>query len=257
MCTIDKYGYVIEHNKSFNVVLECDICVETVFNICREVKYNLFNQIDHSMISYETSMMIMLRIESFHGSILNLVTYDNIKYKMKVVDIANDKVSLEFVGSSIDYIINERADRRVTLIDDELKASTFYDMECKRNEHETRKILVVDDSLTSCKFITNVLRTNYKVYDTEYEIKAERVLSTVKKDNANQYALMFIDINMPTMSGYQLCRDLRTMGMENTKLIAISANVDDDLINSLFACGFNGFLSKPITYDKIASVLTN
>ena len=248
MCTIDKYGYVIEYNESFNVVLEC--------NTNSNRKYNLFNQIDHSMTSYETSMMIMLRIESFHGSILNLVTYDNIKYKMKVVDIANDKVSLEFVGSSIDYIINERADRRVTLIDYELKASTFYDMECKRNEHETRKILVVDDSLTSCKFITNVLRTNYKVYDTEYEIKAERVLSTVK-DNANQYALMFIDINMPTMSGYQLCRDLRTMGMENTKLIAISANVDDDMINSLFACGFNGFLSKPITYDKIASVLTN
>jgi CheY-like chemotaxis protein len=178
---------------------------------------------------------------------------------MKVV--IDDKISLHFAEDSIEYIVNERVNLSdIHLIDDdddELPPNTNVNNECKRNENEiNRKILVVDDSLTTCKLLTHLLRSKWKMYDTQYETVAERVLDKVK-DDISGYEIIFIDINMPVMSGYQLSRSLRRMGMKKTKLIAVSGNIDDDLVNSLFACGFNSFISKPLTHEKVASVLTS
>ena len=72
------------------------------------------------------------------------------------------------------------------------------------------------------------------------------------------FDLIFMDIQMPVLDGYEATRRIRRMEREDLKhipIFAVSANaLAEDVKNSLEA-GMNGHISKPVDLDLLKKVM--
>ena len=80
----------------------------------------------------------------------------------------------------------------------------------------------------------------------------------VKQHPDGYYRLIFMDIQMPVMNGYDAARTIRQIGTDYTgqlPIIAMTANVfQDDIVNALES-GMNDHVTKPIDMDVVCAVL--
>jgi two-component system response regulator QseB len=63
---------------------------------------------------------------------------------------------------------------------------------------------------------------------------------------AEPFDLILLDIGLPSRSGLDVCRNLRTAGVR-TPVIALSASVLPDEVAGALAAGADRFLGKPIS----------
>ena len=241
--TIDYSGNLVDCNEEFKLVLECDSIDEI------DANYNIYTHLDHTFLSFEDSMMIFICMGDYivNKNVLHMLTHDKIQYTMEITSNVNGKLSLKLV-EKIAYILEERQKLRSVIMSRSPSYNILNVLEGDEEMKCNRHALVVDDSVTSCKVLIKLFKTHWKTYGIDYETCPARIFE--KGIDVTEYDIAFIDINMPYMDGYQVCRELRNKGMVNI-IVAISSNVDDDLIASVFSCGFDSFLSKPLTADKI------
>lgn len=73
----------------------------------------------------------------------------------------------------------------------------------------------------------------------------------------HRYSLLFIDVNMPILSGYDLIKKARAGGMnQSAPMIAITAHVQTQQRHLLLAEGFNDCLIKPIVLADLQRVVS-
>jgi CheY-like chemotaxis protein len=76
---------------------------------------------------------------------------------------------------------------------------------------------------------------------------------TVERDGLDGYAragsgvfdLIVLDMNLPGMSGFEICRLLRANGTR-TPILALSASVMPEELEAGLRAGFDAYLTKPI-----------
>ena len=72
-------------------------------------------------------------------------------------------------------------------------------------------------------------------------------------EKPSQYSLIFMDVQMPEMDGWEATRIIRGMDFENAReipIIALSASIRKDEIAICLEAGMNDFIEKPMSYDK-------
>ncbi|AFZ17026.1 PAS domain S-box protein [Allocoleopsis franciscana] len=110
-----------------------------------------------------------------------------------------------------------------------------------------RKILIVDDRWENCAVLVNLLEP------LGFELtKAANGQEGLEKAIEVQPDLIFVDLVMPVMDGYEMTRQLRQFpAFQTTKIIAISANAfEADQLYTLES-GCNDFLSKPLQTEEL------
>ena len=111
------------------------------------------------------------------------------------------------------------------------------------------KILIVDDDIDSLKLIGLMLqRNNYEV------IVANSGSQALAKAEAEIPDLIILDVMMPDMNGYDVCRRLRNI--ESTKAIPIIMFTAKTLIDDKvagFEAGADDYLTKPTHPAELAS----
>ena len=78
------------------------------------------------------------------------------------------------------------------------------------------------------------------------------------KSSGGKYDIVFMDVQMPKMDGYETTRAIRALPfMQNVNLpiIAMTANVFKSDIENSMAAGMDDHLGKPIDFDKVLEVL--
>lgn len=70
----------------------------------------------------------------------------------------------------------------------------------------------------------------------------------------NSFDAILMDIQLPDLSGYEVTRQLRQMGLA-TPIIALSAGVLDDADDRQICELFNAFLAKPVDGPQLAQAL--
>ncbi len=68
--------------------------------------------------------------------------------------------------------------------------------------------------------------------------------------------LMLVDMNLGDMTGIELARELqRDRATRGIRLVALSADALPEQIRAAMGCGFEGYLTKPINFDELLTVL--
>ena len=73
-----------------------------------------------------------------------------------------------------------------------------------------------------------------------------------------QYDLIFMDVQMPDMDGYEATRAIRQMKHPDAKyipIVAMTANAFEEDAKKCFAAGMNAHLAKPFQIDKVEKTL--
>jgi CheY-like chemotaxis protein len=76
--------------------------------------------------------------------------------------------------------------------------------------------------------------------------------------NPDKYDLIFMDIQMPEMNGYDVVRAIRALNLPHAKdipIVAMTANAFQEDIEKSIEAGMNGHLAKPIVPKKVYAAL--
>ena len=118
-----------------------------------------------------------------------------------------------------------------------------------------KSLMIVDDSATMRKIIMRTIRMSGLSFDRTEE--AGNGVEALDKLQKEPVGVMLCDINMPEMSGIELVGKVREMSSCNdTKIIMVSTESSDDLINDLMSKGANGYITKPFTPEKFQEKLS-
>ena len=120
---------------------------------------------------------------------------------------------------------------------------------CELSKHFEGKILVAEDNEVNQMLIEEILGL-FGIMPQIVENGKEAVAAVAQED----FALIFMDINMPVMDGVSAMRAIKAK--ENTTpIIALTANALEGDREKFLAEGFEGYLSKPILMDELEKVL--
>ena len=116
-----------------------------------------------------------------------------------------------------------------------------------------KRILIVDDDEMVLIALNELLRPEgYEVHTSSRGIEA------LKKLDQDGYDLLMLDVIMPEMNGFELCKKIREKeNYRETPIVFLSAkSQDEDRVQGIDA-GANLFLSKPISPEKLLGIISD
>ena len=111
-----------------------------------------------------------------------------------------------------------------------------------RSEDKARKILIVDDREKNCKLMGARLATDGYLFET-----AMNGAEALRKTGEFSPDLIFLDIVMPGMDGYEVCRRLKEdPATRHIPVVMITALQDKESKIKGLEAGASDFLTKPV-----------
>ena len=106
---------------------------------------------------------------------------------------------------------------------------------------ERLKILVVDDEIRMRKLVRDFLtKSNYEVIEAEDGARAVDIFF-----EQNDIALIILDVMMPKMDGWQVCREIREYSKVPIIMLTAKSDEQDELQG--FGLGVDEYISKPFS----------
>ena len=116
-----------------------------------------------------------------------------------------------------------------------------------------KRILVVDDDEMVLMALEELLKP--EGFDVAAVSSGAEALEKLDKET---YDLLMLDVIMPEMDGFELCKQIRTLDRyKETPVVFLTAKSrEEDKAKGLEA-GANLFLSKPISPDKLLGIVSD
>ncbi len=121
-------------------------------------------------------------------------------------------------------------------------------------------ILIADDNDSNI-YVLEMLIEEWFEENNIQNYNIDSVLNgaeAIKKLEEKEYDVLFLDIMMPVMDGFEALKEIRDRNLNpQTKIIVASAVIDDELNkNKAKSLNANAFIVKPLSYDTINIMLT-
>lgn len=118
------------------------------------------------------------------------------------------------------------------------------------------RALIVDDALLNRKVLCTFLeKTGIKM---EEAASGEEAIEKYIYSPVGYYNIIFMDIHMPNMNGYEATEKIRRsdkMDALTVPIIAVTADAFKETEEKVLVCGMNGFISKPINFAKLSATV--
>ena len=164
----------------------------------------------------------------------------------RLVELMNGNISVSSIkGEGSVFTIN--------LLDVKMAESIKKTKETTEGQYifKKSKVLVVDDIQENIDLITSYYSTSNLDF-----IEATNGLEAISMASKMHPDLILMDLKMPKLSGYEACSRIRTNSIvPNIPIIAVSASVLDRDVQ-LLEKDFNGYVSKPIDFSELSSVMS-
>lgn len=112
-------------------------------------------------------------------------------------------------------------------------------------------VLICDDSSFARKAMARSLPDGWDV-DISYAVNGEEAIAQIE---AGKGDVMFLDLNMPVMDGYQTMELIRERDLPSL-VIVVSGDVQEEARSRMLAMGAIDFIRKPIDNQKLSSILS-
>ena len=117
------------------------------------------------------------------------------------------------------------------------------------------KLLLVEDVEINREILISVLEpTALEIVCAENGVEAVEMFGAAPDD----FDMIFMDIHMPEMDGYEATRHIRAMEFEHAKeipIVAMTANVFREDVEKCLAAGMNDHIGKPLSFDEVMEKL--
>ena len=111
------------------------------------------------------------------------------------------------------------------------------------------RVLVVDDSMPNRQLMKAVL--DRLGVTSDYAKDGQEAVEKVK---VFSYDICLMDLQMPVMDGVQATRIIRADINKELPIVALTANIMQKDVESVFEAGMNDFLAKPVDLNKLKAV---
>lgn len=115
-----------------------------------------------------------------------------------------------------------------------------------------KKVLLMEDNELNMEIASELLKfVNLQV---EHAENGKVAVDIFRNSKEKEYALIFMDIQMPLMNGYDAARCIRSSehpAAGTIPIIAMTANAFNDDVQAAFDAGMNGHLAKPIDVEVL------
>jgi len=167
----------------------------------------------------------------------------------KLAGLMNGKILLESKKNKGSTFILKL--HQVEIAGDTDEQKTELDSEKEKINFKPAKILIVDDNENNRKVLQLKLKKyNFEIFEATNGAQALSMLKNTIPD------IMFIDLNMPEMNGYELYNKIcKNDILRNIPAIAVTAYTlyydEEKVLNA----GFDGYVRKPVDFKKIFTIL--
>jgi two-component system chemotaxis response regulator CheY len=111
-------------------------------------------------------------------------------------------------------------------------------------------LLICDDSNMARKQVQRSLPPDWDV-SVSYASNGTEAIEAVRAGKAE---IMFLDLTMPVMDGYQVLQTLRDEGLDSM-VIVISADIQPEAQERVQKLGAVDFIRKPVSPEKLLETL--
>jgi two-component system chemotaxis response regulator CheY len=119
-----------------------------------------------------------------------------------------------------------------------------------------KSLMIVDDSATMRKIVIRTVRMSGLDFDRTEE--AGNGAEAIEKLKQSPVDIILCDVNMPEMNGIDMVKKVRAEmpACANTRIIMVSTESSQDLIDSILREGANGYITKPFTPERFQEKLS-
>jgi chemotaxis protein CheY-P-specific phosphatase CheC len=111
-------------------------------------------------------------------------------------------------------------------------------------------VLICDDSSVARKLMTRSLPGDWDI-DISYAVNGSEALDQLK---AGKGDILFLDLNMPVMDGYETLEAILENDLQTTVLV-VSGDIQPEAYNRVMALGAVAFIKKPIGEEALTEIL--
>lgn len=139
--------------------------------------------------------------------------------------------------------------------DQEDKGTTVLET-FKQRDFSGKRVLLVEDNEINIEVASELL--GIVGIQVEMVMNGKLAVETVVEKEPGYYDLIFMDIQMPVMNGYEAAKAIRSSGrkdLEEIPIVAMTADAFADDIRRSQEAGMNSHVSKPVDIEKLEEAL--
>lgn len=108
------------------------------------------------------------------------------------------------------------------------------------------RVLIVDDVPKNIQIVANLLGD--QEYEISYATNGEQALGHIEEED---FDLVLLDVMMPDMNGYEVCKQIKGRIGKEVPVIFITAKTDEDSLVEAFDAGGQDYITKPFNAAEL------
>jgi len=113
-------------------------------------------------------------------------------------------------------------------------------------------ILLVEDNMFNQMVAVDSIKEIFADIEIDVADNGEKALAMVKEKS---YSMVFMDIQLPDMDGFQITREIRKMGFDQLRICAMTASVLKEHVDACYDAGMDDYMMKPFTPELLKEKL--
>ena len=113
-------------------------------------------------------------------------------------------------------------------------------------------ILLVEDNMFNQMVAVDSIKEIFPTIEIDVADNGVKALAMVKE---KAYSMVFMDIQLPDMDGFQITREIRKMGFDQLRICAMTASVLKEYVDACYDAGMDDYMMKPFTPELLKEKL--
>ncbi|MDP2379889.1 MAG: response regulator, partial [Pseudohongiella sp.] len=115
----------------------------------------------------------------------------------------------------------------------------------------TLPVVICDDSALARKQMARALPVHWDI-QLSFATNGQEAIAAIQQGKAD---LLFLDLNMPVMNGYEVLEMIRKHDLP-TLVLVVSGDIQEEARQRVMSKGALDFIRKPVTSEQIQQILT-